>query len=826
MADVITRLKLESGEYDSKIQRAVSGLKRMEEECRNVGGTLAILEKDQKDYVQSLGQMQTVSNSVRGKINELSNAYMELRSQYNRLTEEEKKGDFGKALSSSLDQLKQRIDESKAELAGINSELNNTSSKGQEAGSMLDQLAQKFTINIDALKLFEIGLKAANVALDVAKDAFFASEANVDEWGRTVQSAQSVYEGFLTAINNGDISGYLNNIDNIVKAARLAHDELDKLGTLKTIQAPQISKQQTENDRIRMMIQTGRYIAPQDGRRAATVDGREMKTGDRLTAAQIRALENSLQGGMQKMVNLVGNEVEQTGRAIDAYYDKLAKTNGMSLQEFKKGTSSWDEFSKRIKGYDDYKRFESEHTSTVEQWNPHTMQYETKFTRDEVRNPYQQYANWGTFRVDKEGDNSFKDLVNLIKQRDQQIGQVYSTQGQAYRAMNRAEGFTVRQLLGGGGGGTTPRTTTTKVTLTEEEKAAKALAEAERKRAEQLNKLNEAGLNAVRDNNLGQAFKVQREGLSMGLGAELTQIPVTFTYSQDNMAALMSSIKADLSASELGSDMFNALTEQLNDASSLSNLISYALKNGIEASDLSEASNVLFQQLLGEGDIPDEALESLKNAIGETLGKSLNLSEDGGLSENKKEDNKEWEGFQKSIGNLSNAMSGLTTITSGLQAIGIKIDGDFANFLSGLQGAISIIQGVITIINALSVPAETANTVATYANTAAIGSLAAALHSNTISRWIKPWAEGGVVHAAMGITVPGNNFSGDLVPAMVNSGELILNKAQQGNLLAQMEGGGMRNLHLTTEVSGDNLRIILQNNNELHGYGEVFTFNM
>ena len=125
MADVITRLKLESGEYDSKIQRAVSGLKRMEEECRNVGGTLAILEKDQKDYVQSLGQMQTVSNSVRGKINELSNAYMELRSQYNRLTEEEKKGDFGKALSSSLDQLKQRIDESKAELAGINSELGN-----------------------------------------------------------------------------------------------------------------------------------------------------------------------------------------------------------------------------------------------------------------------------------------------------------------------------------------------------------------------------------------------------------------------------------------------------------------------------------------------------------------------------------------------------------------------------------------------------------------------------------------------------------------------------------------------------------------------------
>ena len=125
MADVITRLKLESGEYDSKIKRAVTGLQRMEDECRKVGGTLAILEKDQKQYVESLGRMQTVSTSVRGKIGELSSAYVELRSQYNRLTQEEKKGDFGKALSASLDQLKTRINDSKKELNDINAELGN-----------------------------------------------------------------------------------------------------------------------------------------------------------------------------------------------------------------------------------------------------------------------------------------------------------------------------------------------------------------------------------------------------------------------------------------------------------------------------------------------------------------------------------------------------------------------------------------------------------------------------------------------------------------------------------------------------------------------------
>lgn len=763
MADVITRLKLDSGEYDSKIQRAVSGLKRMEEECRNVGGTLAILEKDQKDYVQSLGQMQTVSNSVRGKISELSNAYLELRSQYNRLTEEEKKGDFGKALSSSLDQLKQRVEESKAELAGINSELNNTGAKSQEAGGMLDQLAQKFTINIDALKLFEIGMKAVNVALDVAKDTFFASEANVDEWGRTVQSAQSVYEGFLTAINNGDISGYLNNIDSIVKAARQAYDELDKLGTLNTIQAPQISRQQTENDRIRMMIQTGRYIAPQDGRRAATVDGREMETGDRLTAAQIRALEKSLQGGMQKMVNLVGNEVEQTGRAIDAYYDNLAKINGMSLQEFKKGTSSWDEFSKRIKGYDDYQKFESEHTSTVERWNPHTMQYETGLVRDEVKNPYQQYANWGTFRVDKEGDNSYKDLVNLIKQRDQQIDQMYNTQGQAYRAMNRAEGFTVRQVLGGGGGGTTPRTTTSRVKGGTEPytgpiqlEVPEGTTESMKQLSEQLRYFNELRQNATTTGDyLAATEGIEHTKLQMGVQGDALAMGV----STDAMLAMQEGLKESMAES--------------------------------------------FASVFEGFQINEKDVEGMK--------------EGNPMEEMKK-------GMEK----LSTVMSGLSSITSGLSAVGIKLDGQFGQFLKGVQGVISIVQGVMAIIQAVSTPAEVTNTVATNLNTTALGILTDAVAANSIIHAIPGLANGGVVgHAAGGLIVPGNFPSGDQIPIAVNSGEVILNKAQAGNLLAQMQDADNNgNGNTQPYIDGETIFLGLNNYLRRSGMGEIVTSNI
>ncbi len=147
MTDVITRLKLESGEYDSRIKRATQGLLQMEQECRRVNGTLSVLEKDQLQYVQSLGKMQTVSTTVRGKLNELTQAYTELSVQYKRLTDEEKKSDFGKALSKSLDQIKTRINDTKQQLAEVSDELGGKATgKFGQFGGIIDSLGSKLGI--------------------------------------------------------------------------------------------------------------------------------------------------------------------------------------------------------------------------------------------------------------------------------------------------------------------------------------------------------------------------------------------------------------------------------------------------------------------------------------------------------------------------------------------------------------------------------------------------------------------------------------------------------------------------------------------------------
>lgn len=96
------------------------------------------------------------------------------------------------------------------------------------AGGVLKQLSGNL-IGV-AAKFASFGA-AASAAMKLAKDAFFNNEQQLDEWGRVVQSSESLYNGFLNALNTGNISGYLNNINNIVSAAREAYNALDELAT-------------------------------------------------------------------------------------------------------------------------------------------------------------------------------------------------------------------------------------------------------------------------------------------------------------------------------------------------------------------------------------------------------------------------------------------------------------------------------------------------------------------------------------------------------------------------------------------------------------------
>ena len=227
--EFIARLTVDSKEYDNRIKNAVQGLQHLERSARDAGKSLNDASKEQVGYVRSLGQMETKATSARGKLSELTKGYTELSMQYRRMTDEEKRGDYGKALSQSLDQLKGRINGLKGDLKDVTSELGDGGGNG--LSGVLDAVAGKLGVPVEMFT--KLGAAAAGIgaALKVATDALKQNEEFMDEWGRVTSSAQSLYQGFLDVLNTGDITGYLSRIDDIVQAARDAYDALDELGT-------------------------------------------------------------------------------------------------------------------------------------------------------------------------------------------------------------------------------------------------------------------------------------------------------------------------------------------------------------------------------------------------------------------------------------------------------------------------------------------------------------------------------------------------------------------------------------------------------------------
>ena len=147
----------------------------------------------------------------------------------------------------------------------------------------------------------------------------------------------------------------------------------------------------------------------------------------------------------------------------------------------------------------------------------------------------------------------------------------------------------------------------------------------------------------------------------------------------------------------------------------------------------------------------------------------------------------------KEIGNITSGVSG---ILGGIESLGIDLPQGMRDVVNGIQGVISILTGISSIITAIQT-ISTAN--------------------------LFKLAGGGVVRAASGF-VSGNNFSGDMVPALLNSGEVVLNRAQQGNLVSQLSDSQRTPGPQLAQVSGEQIYIAMSNYLRRSGKGEMVTW--
>jgi hypothetical protein len=150
---------------------------------------------------------------------------------------------------------------------------------------------------------------------------------------------------------------------------------------------------------------------------------------------------------------------------------------------------------------------------------------------------------------------------------------------------------------------------------------------------------------------------------------------------------------------------------------------------------------------------------------------------------------------------MSQMSSGISSMVSGIEGLGIELPKGMKDVLGGIQSVTSILTGISAILTAI----ETISAADT----------------------IIPFANGGVVKAAGGYRVPGRTFSGDMIPARLNAGETVLNQAQAGviaNALQDREFGGGASLQ--PYVEGERIYLGVENTLKRKGKGEIVTTSM
>lgn len=119
MADVITRFKLETTAFDSKLRDSAKSLQSYGKQAELAGKDFTNFSQKAIEAARSLGTIASGANNTKDKLKDLVGAYNDVAKTYNKLTDQQRQTDFGKAMSQSLEQLQVRIKETKDELYSL-----------------------------------------------------------------------------------------------------------------------------------------------------------------------------------------------------------------------------------------------------------------------------------------------------------------------------------------------------------------------------------------------------------------------------------------------------------------------------------------------------------------------------------------------------------------------------------------------------------------------------------------------------------------------------------------------------------------------------------
>lgn len=848
MADIISRLKLESGEFDSKIKRASQELTAYSQHCRKMGLEMGYANKDAKEFAKSLGSMQTTATTARGKVSELSDAFVNLKAMYNQMTDAEKQGQFGKNLAASLDQLKQRTQQAKQELADITKELSGASNIGGGGGLFSsDKLS-------GMLQVFGGNLMTKGLELATGAVSSLASEIG----GMITQGVELAKQGdgiriAFQRLGRGDIlqglreatHGTVTDLE-LMKAAVKFNDfklPVEELGTMLAFAQQKAKDTGQSVDYMVDSIVTGLgrkslMILDNLGLSATEIRERMKETGDMTkavgdiireqmakagdyveTAADRAAQANvSLQNKMEELgrkfapleeasnqfwtsmkigiLDIIGgpittmlNELTEAGRIMN----QLKNMNGGGEGK----ESRTDKALRMLREYSGGKRGIEGKRDLYNRQVASFSQQENKAWREVERLRKERDA----FKKEARERGAREDDIYTVNDYDKRIEQ----------ASNRAKAIQIARSQYEQGGKQYLDSLTVDVNV-DTNKAIKGISDLKKQLKELEAQRNKAVL--AGDDEQVELLTKQINTTKQKIGyldpnALKTSGKTEKTEIQKNEDQIK---KLSLEYAKLGDVETEASRKRQEEIKKEIELLQQ--RNGLLGLRMEQAQGRL---LPSSGDFD----KNTKNVGGiGLLDQATNFGGDiaipsGGLQLS----DKAMDAVNKSLNNQKKDVKGVAdewmSVTSAIQSVSTamaSIEDPAAKVLGIVAQAIATV--ALTFSKSLKGTVTPWDWIAAAAaGTATMISTIAAIHSAT------GYAEGGMIK--------GNSYSGDNLMAMgpngligLNAGEIVLNKSQQNNIASQLQGNPMGGMNLTATIRGEQIRLALNNNGRRTGRGE------
>ena len=342
MADVITRFKLETTQYDSKLRDTAKNLQTYLHTVESGGKSFTNFSQKSIEAARALGQTASGANNLKDKVKDLVGAYNDAAKAYNKLTQEQQQSDFGKALSQSLVQLQQRIKETKQEFYGLGD-----AAKG--GGLFGDGDMMKGIMQVAGGNLVTMGAQWAASLVGDVKECIIQSA----ELAKQAEGVQIAFK----RLGRGDIldglreatHGTVSDLE-LMKAAVKFKDfklPVEELGTMLAF-AQQKAKDTGQS--IDYMVDS---IVTGLGRKSLMI-----LDNLGLSAAEIKEKMKET-GDMTKAVGeIIREQMSKAGDYVETAADRAAKANvelnnamlelGNTMQDVF-GFSGWDELATKIK---------------------------------------------------------------------------------------------------------------------------------------------------------------------------------------------------------------------------------------------------------------------------------------------------------------------------------------------------------------------------------------------------------------------------------------------------------------------------------------------